>query len=190
MSNNFESRRLTLDDLTTPRLSLREFTVDDDLDFYELSTDPVVVRYVAYGPWTLEEIHQNIAFYTEQQSASPRLSYLLAITLRPENEFIGWCELDVNSPKHREAEISYTLKRQYWGRGYMTEAVQAILEFGFTTLKLHRIFASCHPDNIGSERVMQKIGMQKEGHLRQHRWSQGGWRDSLLYAVLEHEWQY
>ena len=73
------------------------------------------------------------------------------------------------------------------GQEYATEAVKVIISFGFQELDLHRIFATCHPENIASARVMQKIGMQQEGYLREHRWIKGEWRDSWLYAILEHE---
>jgi RimJ/RimL family protein N-acetyltransferase len=71
----------------------------------------------------------------------------------------------------------------------MTEAARAVLRFGFTELKLHRIFATCRPANIGSARVLEKLGMQREGHFRQHRWMKGAWHDSYLYAILDHEWR-
>ena len=62
-------------------------------------------------------------------------------------------------------------------------------EFGFGELGLHRIFATCDPRNIGSRRVLEKAGMQCEGILREHKWQKGEWRDSCLYAMLEHEWR-
>jgi ribosomal-protein-alanine N-acetyltransferase len=85
-------------------------------------------------------------------------------------------------------EILYLLNRQYWGHGYATEAVRAVLGFGFRELGLHRVYATCRPANVASSRVMEKVGMQREGHLRRHRWMKGAWHDSLLYAILEDEW--
>jgi len=72
---------------------------------------------------------------------------------------------------------------------YATEAARALLTFGFGQLRLHRIFATCDPANTASARVLEKIGMQREGLLREHEWVKGRWRDSFLYAILDHEWK-
>jgi [ribosomal protein S5]-alanine N-acetyltransferase len=87
------------------------------------------------------------------------------------------------------AEIGYCLHPQYWGMGYASEAARAILEFGFTELGVHRIFATCHPDNSNSYNVMKRIGMKQEGHLREHIRYKGKWRDSYLYSILVNEWK-
>jgi len=71
----------------------------------------------------------------------------------------------------------------------MTEAAQIIVGFGFEELSLHRIYATCDPANVRSAKVMEKLGMRWEGHFREHQFVKGTWRDSLLYAVLEHEWR-
>jgi ribosomal-protein-alanine N-acetyltransferase len=104
-----------------------------------------------------------------------------------QERLIGWCALAFISRKHHEAELGYALKRRYWGQGYTPEAARALLTFGFTTLTLQRVFATCHPGNQASEHVLQKLSMRKEGYLREHRWSKGAWRDSLLYALLAQE---
>jgi ribosomal-protein-alanine N-acetyltransferase len=175
--------------LTTPRLVLRECAPDDLAAFHELDADPEVVRYVSYGPWTLEESRHDLDVHIAQQAVSPRLSYYLAVVLKAEARLIGWCALDITSQKHHEAELGYALNRRSWGQGYSTEAAQALLAFGFGSLDLHRVFATCSPENVASERVLQKLGMQQEGRLRENKWSKGRWRDSLLYAILADEWR-
>jgi [ribosomal protein S5]-alanine N-acetyltransferase len=70
----------------------------------------------------------------------------------------------------------------------MTEAARAVLELGFVQVGQHRIYATCRPENISSQRVLEKIGMTREGHLRQDKWMKGQWRDSFLYAMLVDEW--
>lgn len=174
--------------LTTSRLILRECSLDDLPAFYEIDSDPEVVRFVSYGPWTLEECRNDLTDHLAEQHASPRFSYYLAVILAVEERLIGLCALDITSHKHQEAELGYALNRRYWGQGYSTEAAHALLTFGFSTLNLHRIFATCHPENRASERVLQKLGMQSEGRLRENKLSHGQWRDSLLYAILAHEW--
>ena len=76
------------------------------------------------------------------------------------------------------------ISRDRAGSGYATEAAAAVLRFGFDTLGLHRIWATCRPENLGSSRVLEKIGMQREGHLRDHVMVRGAWQDSLLYAAI------
>ncbi len=71
----------------------------------------------------------------------------------------------------------------------MTEAASSLVEFGFTRPGLHRIWATCGIDNVGSMRVLEKLGMHREVHLREHLWLRGKWRDSCLYAILEREWR-
>lgn len=173
--------------LATSRLILRECSIDDLSALYEIDSDFEVVRYVSYGPLTLEECRRELTSHIDQQSISPRPVYYLAVVLRSEDRLIGRCVLDIISDKHREGKLGYALNRHYWGRGYVTEAARALLIFGFATLNLHRIVATCSPDNSASEHVLQKLGMQKEGYLRENKFRRGTWRDSLLYAALSHE---
>jgi ribosomal-protein-alanine N-acetyltransferase len=170
--------------ITTARLRLRELEVEDTEAICALYTDPEVARYVTYRPATVEECRKDLVALLEWPSGTPRSHYHLAVTLANQDALIGWCSLDIISRSHAEAELGYALNRTYWGQGYMTEAVQALLSFGLTTPRLHRVFATYHSENHASERVLQKVGMQKEGLLCEHRWSNGRWRDSLLYALL------
>lgn len=81
--------------------------------------------------------------------------------------------------------IGYILRRDQWGRGLMTEAASALVEVGFPRLRAHRIWATCAVDNIGSMRVLEKVGMRRECHLGGHLWVRGKWRDSYLYPLVE-----
>ena len=76
-----------------------------------------------------------------------------------------------------------------WGRGYTTEAARAMIDFGFRELGLHRIWADCDPRNVASWRVLEKLGLRREAHLRQNARIKGEWVDSLLYAILDREWR-
>jgi [ribosomal protein S5]-alanine N-acetyltransferase len=86
-----------------------------------------------------------------------------------------------------EDELGYIFHRDVWSQGYATEAAGLLLLFGFNRLRLRRIAATCHPDNIASARVLEKIGMQREARLRSHLFVRGAWRDSLLYAAVEED---
>ena len=176
-------------EIRTPRLLLREYMGDDLEAMLAFESDPLVVQYVCYGPYTRKECWQQLTYHIDQQTADPRTYYHLAIILVEEARLIGWCGLEMISRANKEAEIGYALHRAYWGHGYMTEAAQAVLAVGFADMLLHRIFATCHPDNVGSIRVLEKLGMRYEGCLRAQKWCRGKWRDVAVYALLDEEWR-
>lgn len=100
---------------------------------------------------------------------------------------IGTCEFKLHSDS--EGEVGYLLQRDAWGQGYATEAAAAVVNAAITQLGMHRIIATCAPENAASARILEKLGMRREGHLRRHMWLRDHWRDSYLYAVLDDEWQ-
>lgn len=173
----------------TERLVLRDFEEADWKLVHDYASDPEVVRYMPWGPNTVEDtknfIRRAIAYPQEQ----PRRSYSLAVVLASQNVLIGGCGIYVSNPDEREGYIGYVFNRNYWRQGYATETAKALLTFGFNQLNLHRIFATCDPANTASARVLEKIGMQLEGHFREHKWVKGRWVDSLQYAILDHEWK-
>ncbi len=175
--------------LTTNRLILREFKGPDWKPVHEYASDPDVVRYLTWGPNSKEDSHFFIQRVISYQEDDPRRNHEFAVILEKEDRLIGACGLCVSNPDHKEAWIGYCFNRHFWGKGYATEAIKALLEFGFSKLGLHRIFATSQPDNIASAHVLGKVGMRREGHLRQHLWVKGKWRDSFLHAVLDHEWK-
>ncbi len=172
----------------TNRLRLRELDESDWRAVHEYAADPEVIRYVQFGPNTVEETRSFIARAMSHRSEEPRTSYTLAIVLKDEGRLIGTCGLNVSSPENREGWIGYCLNRRFWGKGYAPEAARALLGWGFVDLGLHRITATCDPENTRSVRVLEKIGMLREGRLRQHKLVKGRWRDSYVYAMLEQEW--
>lgn len=174
----------------TARLKLREFHEADWVQVHKYASDPEVVRFIGWGPNTEEDTKKFIQRSLLQQKENPRLNYSLAIVLRDQNELVGGCGLYESNIKNFEGWIGYCLNRQFWGYGYATETARALLDLGFSSLKLHRIFATCDPENPASAHVMEKIGMQYEGRLRENLWcSDGSWRDSLVYAIIDREWK-
>jgi RimJ/RimL family protein N-acetyltransferase len=167
---------------------LRDLETEDWKLVQDYASDPKVVRYVDFGPNTEEESKNFVQRALAQQKEQPRNNFTLAIILKARNALIGGCGICVSNPRNREGYIGYVLNRSFWRHGYATEAAQGLLEFGFDQLKLHRIFATCDAENVASARVLEKVGMQQEGHFRENGWVKGRWRDSLLYAILDHEW--
>ena len=168
--------------IETARLVLREFRDSDLADIQEYAGDPEVVQYLPWGPNTLEQTRQ---FLSSVQANRPEHGF--AIELKQEKRVVGACRLTVKDQANRSGDIGYVLNRRYWGRGYIPEAAEALLELGFGELKMHRIWARCDVLNTASARVMEKIGMRQEAHLLQDVFEKGVWRDSYIYAILESE---
>jgi RimJ/RimL family protein N-acetyltransferase len=176
-------------ELATQRLILREFNDDDWPAVLAYQSDPLYLRYTNWTERTPEDIQNFVRGFLDQQQQQPRPKFQLAVVLKTNDELIGNCGIRMASAEAHEADIGYELSPQQWGRGYATEAAEAILRFGFTQLKLHRIWSWCIAENVGSVRVLEKIGMQPEGRLRDKEYFKGRWWDTLLFAILEDEWQ-
>lgn len=115
----------------------------------------------------------------------PRDEVHLAAELHTARKVIGTIRLKVQNEQTRAADLGFVFHRQYWNQGYATEAISAVLRVAFTTLGLHRVWATCDTRNVGSRRVMEKVGMRREAEFRQDAFQKGQWRDSYLYAILE-----
>jgi RimJ/RimL family protein N-acetyltransferase len=172
-------------ELLTPRLSLREFRDGDHAAVHAFASDPEVTRYTDWGPNDPDDTSVFLAKAAQNTSAQPRTRYPLAVVERAGDVLIGSVDIHVVSREHRRGEMGYVLNRSRWGHGYATEAAAAVLRFGFDRLGLHRISATCDPDNTASARVLERIGMRAEGHLREYLCIGGEWRDRLLYAALD-----
>ena len=148
--------------LLTERLLLREF-VDADFDaLREMAGDPEVLRYRSRKEITPQATREFVANAKAQAAERPRQQYALAAVLREELRVIGELGLTITSSRYDEAFLWYAINRAYWGQGYATEAAARLVRFGFEDAGLRRIFAECHPDNVASARVLQKIGLLPE----------------------------
>ena len=175
--------------LIAERIVLREFTEGDWQAVHEYASDSEVVRYMEWGPNAEKETRDFIKRAMESRRKKRRRDYQFAVILKEEDRLIGSCGLCVSNPNYQEAWIGYCFNRHFWGKGYGTEAARRLLTFGFDELKLHRISATCDPQNKGSVGVLKRTGMLCEGRLREHKRVKGRWRDSFLYAILSHEWK-
>jgi RimJ/RimL family protein N-acetyltransferase len=141
-----------------------------------------------WGPNTESDSKAFVKRVITYQSSKPRTNYELAITIKATGELVGGCGINLTRPVRKEGVIGYCLNKAHWGKGYGTEAARALLGFGFARLALHRIFALCDPQNIGSNRVLEKAGMTLEGRLREDSPVRGKWHDTMIYAILKREW--
>jgi RimJ/RimL family protein N-acetyltransferase len=173
--------------IDTLRLKLRELTEEDLQAVHDYASDPEVVRYMPFGPNTMEDTKNFLDGAISRQTEEPRTDIGLGIELREDGRLIGACR--INKTSEIEAHVGYILNRGYWGHGYASEAAEALVRFGFTEMGVRRIYADCHPDNVASIRVLEKIGMTLEGRRREYMMFHGEFCDTLLFAMLRHEWQ-
>lgn len=169
--------------LQTRRLRLRALTMADDRDMYRYASDPQVSLHVLWEPH--ESIRQTRstlrAAIRQYRSGSPAT---FAIERRSDRRMIGTIGFMWINCEHRSGEVGYSLARDCWNQGYATEALAAVLRFGFDTLGLNRIEAIHEVDNPASGRVMEKCGMVCEGTLRSKVFNKGHFSDVRLYAAV------
>ncbi|WP_342443739.1 GNAT family N-acetyltransferase [Lysinibacillus sp. FSL K6-0057] len=169
------------------KLFLREFTQYDWIDVHKYASQEIVCRYQTWGPNTEEDSKEFIQDVLDEATQTPRERYVFAIIYQ--ETLIGAVEIMIQDFTNKVGEIGYIVNPDYWGKGVATQSAKLMITFGFETLKLHRICATCDPRNIGSAKVLEKVGMLKEGVLRENMLMKDGvWRDSLLYSVLKQEW--
>jgi [ribosomal protein S5]-alanine N-acetyltransferase len=167
------------------RLLLREFRDDDFEAVHAYGSDPEVVRYLPWGPNTESDTRKFLARAHCYRAGDPRLSFELAVVRRETRDLIGGIGLHKDGSN---AVMGYSGGRSAWGRGYSTEASRLLVDFGFRSLDIHRVWAVCDPENTAAASVLSRIGMRQEGHLREAVLVRGEWRDSLIFAILESEW--
>ncbi|HEV3484138.1 MAG TPA: GNAT family N-acetyltransferase [Vicinamibacterales bacterium] len=173
--------------LTTARLILRPFTAADAPDVQRYVSEREVAAMTLSIPHPYPDgaaeqwIGTHAAKYAEGQLAS------FAITERETRALVGAIGLHPEPP-HNRAELGYWIGKPFWGRGYATEAAEAIIGFGFEALGLNKIHAAYFLNNPASARVIEKLGMAYEGHLREHDLKWGVYEDIKVHAILAREW--
>jgi RimJ/RimL family protein N-acetyltransferase len=172
--------------IETPRLRLRPLTLEDVDTIHRLADDPEVAAGLSDLPHPYPREAAAGLVHGMSQAAAAGSAYAFGIELNtpaPPDTVIGIVFL-IPDPEHRRAELIYWLGRPYWGSGYATEAVRAMLRFGFESLGLNRIHASFFTQNPASARVMEKAGMRFEGVMRGHHVKRGEALDLGSYGIL------
>ncbi|NLU70486.1 GNAT family protein [Streptomyces sp. HNM0574] len=146
-----------------------------------------VCRYQTWGPNTEAQTRAFVAEAAAAWERSPQHRY--AYAARSGGDVVGMGELHVRSRAQRQGEITYAVHPRVWGRGVGTAIGAGLLARAFDGLGLHRVYATCDPRNLGSARVLGRLGMTREGRLRHTALIRDGWRDSELFAVLEDAWR-
>lgn len=168
--------------LKSKRLILRPFTMDDIDDVFLYASDDVVTKYLTWPSYKdISEIVDVVKTYYIDKSG------VFAIELEEEEKCIGCIDLRLYIEDNK-ASFGYALNRSYWNKGYMSEALNLILDFSFSKLELNRVEATHYIGNEGSGRVMQKCGMRYEGTGIQEVKVKGIFYDVVHYAILREEW--
>jgi RimJ/RimL family protein N-acetyltransferase len=177
---------IKLPEIRTKRLLLRPFRLHDADDVFEYASDAEWAKYQVNipQPFTRNEAQEFVTRFANPQQWSEVAMFAMV----RHNKVIGQVYLNAPDLVNERAEIGYMLLRSLWGQGLATEATQAVIDWSFQTLNLNKIFATCDIRNTGSWRVMEKLGMTREGLLRNHFKWQGEFRDEYYYGILRKEW--
>lgn len=174
--------------LQTARLVLRPFALSDAPVVRELAGHRSIADTTLNIPHPYEEgmAEDWIATHADQYEQGNGVQF--AITLREEETFIGAAGLNCNERFNR-AELGYWIGRPRWNRGYCTEAARAVLDHAFRVMGLHRVVAHHLQRNPASGRVMEKLGMTREGVAREHIMKWDRYEDVVMYGILRREWE-
>ena len=169
--------------LESSRLVLSPISIEDLQVIHELHSLPETDEFNTLGiPKNIDETKSVITEWIS--SAAKNEAYTLKIELLGSKQFIGLIALNLRKPKFKSAEVWYKLHTDFWNLGYATESLITVLKFGFNELKLQRIEAGCAVNNIASIRVLEKVGMSREGRKRKILPLKNGWSDNFHYAIL------
>lgn len=176
---------MTFEPIQTNRLIIRKFCPNDYRALYAYLSKENVVRYEPYEPYTLEQARREAEYRSHSED-------FFAVTLQ-HGEMIGNLYL---SPREFDCmELGYVFDTKWQMNGYATEAARAMLDYGFGTRKAHRIKAECNAQNHRSIKLMERLGMRREGEFKQNVWFKKNadgnpiWQDTLQYAILKEEWE-
>lgn len=177
-----------LPQVETPRLLLRRMALRDAHDMFDYSRDPEVARHVLWTAHrTIWETKAYIRWVIQQYRNGEPSSW--CIVDKASGRVVGTIGFMSHHADNAMVEVGYSLARSHWGRGLMTEALQAVLRECFTVLKIHRVEALHFTSNPASGRVMEKCGMQHEGTLRRRVYNKGEFQDVEMWAILRADWE-
>jgi RimJ/RimL family protein N-acetyltransferase len=174
-------------ELTTARLKLRPLIEADIPAHFAVFSDPEVARYWSREPWTgLAQAEESIKAIMAGLEDGSEARF--GIELLATGELIGNVGLHHFFEQNRRCEIGYALASKHWNQGYATEALRAAIQYGFDALDLNRIEADIDPRNIGSGRVLEKLGFRKEGYMPERWIVFGEFADTVNYGLLRRYW--
>ncbi len=176
-------------EIVTERLKLRSLKLEDLEAVHALHSLTETDKYNTMGiPVSISETEKFILERIMLQEETPPKKYVFCIENK-QQEFVGLFGINMGLERYLKAEVWYKIHPECWNRGYATEALKGVLHFCFNTLKLHRVTAGCAVENIASMKVMEKVGMMREGRERKNLPIRGQWHDNFMYAILVEEYK-
>jgi len=179
--------------LETSRLILRKFAQDDFTAVHSYASCTENITYMKWGPNTESDTRMYIETAIRLAEETPCMNYQYAVVLKETEELIGGCTLHIK--QEGMAEVGWLVKHEHWKQGYGYEMGKRMLKFGFDELNLHRLTAHCDAENEGSFRLMEKLGMRREGLFYDVRPANKQlttgrpYSDELIYAILKSDWE-
>ena len=176
--------------LTSKRLILRPFIIDDARALFSWASDPEVTRYLRFETHeTIQESQRIINLWMKSAERPPFFHW--AMERREDLVVIGSIGIEITSMHDNRGELGYCLTRSAWNQGYATEALRCVLDFGFNVAMFHRLEACHSTNNPASGRVMEKAGMRHEAGPLHHYYRSNalGYQDSMMYVACSDTWQ-
>lgn len=174
--------------IETNRLIIRDHVSSDLDNHHALISDGEIMTYIEdIKTNSLKESEENLQFSIEESKKDDRKCYFFLVELKDTLEFVGSIGFTIieKNASGGVAEMGYFIVKRHWGNGYVTEASKAVVDYAFDVLDLHKISAGCNAKNNASEKIMIKLGMEKEAHFKRHVLHNGLWCDRLVYAKIK-----
>lgn len=174
-------------EIETARLKLREIADEDAPRLHSVWTDPLVTRYLVLDPFTdLSQTREMISLLKGLHPSGEGFRWILFADA--EREAIGTCGFHNWKKEHARAEIGYEMDPRFWGKGLMSEAVLAVLDYGFAEMGLNRVEAFVTVGNRKSLAFLERNGFTCEGTLRQYERARGRYQDQWICSLLKQDW--
>lgn len=169
----------------TERLLLRDYKIEDWERVHIYASEPEFSKYEYWGPNSLEDTHKFIAEMVQQVEMKPRYKFDIAICLKENGLLIGGSGIRKETELSHVANLGWAINSDFQKKGYATEAARALIDFGFESLNLSVIYATCDTRNTPSYKVMEKLGMKRVGFIKGLKEVKGHVRDSYRYEILK-----
>lgn len=168
------------------RLSLQEVSQKDAESLFHIWSNPEITKFMNIPAMT--NVNQAMEMIQLFESLSrEKKGNRFTISLTETNTVIGSCGFNYLDYENDRGEIGYELDKEYWGQGYMTEALKTLMQVGFSQFNLNRIEAKVEPQNVASQYVLKKIGCKEEGLLRKYEKAKGTYIDLIMFSALKED---
>jgi RimJ/RimL family protein N-acetyltransferase len=185
----FSEDKIMFPRIITQRLAIRDLEANDGPRVFAYHRRPEVSQFQSWGTESVDVVQSYIRSLAAIEPGTPGKWYQVGIFLSENGKLIGDCGFRVLKDDPEQAEIGITLAPEFQGKGYATEAVNALLHYLFVTLDKHRVFGSVDPRNASSMSLLDRLAMRKEAHFVKSLRFRGEWVDDVIFAVLAEEWK-